>query len=43
VPSLRNADLIAVSALAEVAQAFAYDQQVVVEAHQAYQTAQMSV
>lgn len=43
VPSLRNADLIAVSALAEVAQAFAYDQQVVVKVQQVYQTAQMSV
>ncbi len=31
VPSLRSADLIAVSALAEIAQAFAYDQQVIVE------------
>ena len=39
VPSLRNADLIAVSALAEVAQAFAYKQQVVVDAKQAYQMA----
>ncbi|WP_254694205.1 XdhC family protein [Sulfitobacter sp. SK012] len=39
VPSLRNADLIAVSALAEVAQAFAYQQQVVVDVEQAYQTA----
>jgi len=39
VPSLRNADLFAVSALAEVAQAFAYKQQVVVDAKQAYQMA----
>lgn len=39
VPSLRNADLIAVSALAEIAQAFAYDQQLVVDVQQAYQTA----
>ncbi|WP_254693251.1 XdhC family protein [Sulfitobacter sp. SK011] len=31
VPSLRNANLIAVSALAEIAQAFAYNQQVVVD------------
>lgn len=35
VPSLRNADLIAVSALAEVAQAFAYDQQLVVDVQRA--------
>ena len=39
VPSLRNADMIAISALAEIAQAFAYDQQLVVEIQQAYQTA----
>ena len=39
VPSLRNADLIAVSALAEVAQAFAYQQQVVVDDKLAYQIA----
>lgn len=32
VPSLRDANLIAVSALAEIAQAFAYDQQRVVAA-----------
>ena len=32
VPSLRDANLIAVSALAEVAQAFAYDQQKVIDA-----------
>ncbi|KEJ89044.1 CoxI protein [Sulfitobacter donghicola DSW-25 = KCTC 12864 = JCM 14565] len=37
VPSLRNADLIAVSALAEIAQAFAYEQQLVVEVQQARQ------
>jgi xanthine dehydrogenase accessory factor len=42
VPSLRNADLIAVSALAEIAQAFAYEQQLVVDVQQAYQTAQLS-
>ena len=36
VPSLRSADLIAVSALAEIAQAFAYDQQVIVNFQQAY-------
>jgi xanthine dehydrogenase accessory factor len=41
VPSLRNADLIAVSALAEVAQAFAYEQQLVVDVQQTYQTAQL--
>lgn len=35
VPSLRNADLIAVSALAEIAQVFAYNQQVVFEGEQA--------
>lgn len=34
VPSLRNADLIAVSAMAEIAQAFAYDQQVVADLQQ---------
>jgi xanthine dehydrogenase accessory factor len=39
VPSLRNADLIAISALAEIAQAFAYDQQVVVDVQQASLTA----
>ena len=39
VPSLRNADLIAISALAEVAQAFACKQQVVVDAKQASQMA----
>lgn len=43
VPSLRNADLIAISALAEIAQTFAYDQQVVVEAEQVFQTAGMPV
>jgi len=42
VPSLRNADLIAISALAEIAQAFAYDQQLVVDVQQADQTAQLS-
>ena len=42
VPSLRNADLIAISALAEIAQAFAYEQQLVVDVQQAYQTAQLS-
>ena len=40
--SLRNADLIAISALAEIAQAFAYDQQLVVDVQQADQTAQLS-
>jgi xanthine dehydrogenase accessory factor len=39
VPSLRNADLIAVSALAEVAQAFAYEQQVVVDTQRAHERA----
>lgn len=43
VPSLRNAELIAVSALAEVAQTFAYDQQCVVEEDQARQLADFSV
>lgn len=42
VPSLRNADLIAISALAEIAQAFAYDQQLVVDVQQADQTEQLS-
>jgi xanthine dehydrogenase accessory factor len=41
VPSLRNADLIAVSALAEITRAFAYDQQVVVDAQQAFQAIPM--
>ena len=39
VPSLRNADLIAISALAEIAQAFAYDQQLVVDVQQSRQMA----
>jgi len=43
VPSLRNADLIAISALAEIAQAFAYEQQLVVDVQQASQTAQLSL
>ncbi|MBU2993014.1 XdhC family protein [Octadecabacter sp. 1_MG-2023] len=41
VPSLRNADLIAISALAEIAQAFAYDQQRVVDVQQPYEIAQL--
>lgn len=41
VPSLRNANLIAVSALAEVAQAFAYQQQTVIDARQVSQLAWM--
>lgn len=43
VPSLRNAELIAVSALAEVAQTFAYDQQRVIEVEQTRQSARLPV
>ena len=42
VPSLRNADLIAVSALAEIAQAFAYDQQLPVGVQRAQKIAEVS-
>lgn len=42
VPSLRNANLIAVSALAEVAQTFAYQQQTVISAQQVIQHPHMA-
>ena len=42
VPSLRNANLIAVSALAEVAQTFAYQQQTVSSAQQVIQHPHMA-